>query len=87
MSWLTSFAIQAVVALLVAVAFDAALYFLPRKTSEPPAISHWIPWIGSAVSYGRNPCRFLMDCQKKVPFISPVTTRPCSSRATDNGHN
>ena len=37
-----------------------------KKRNEPPVVFHWLPFIGSAVSYGQEPIRFLSECQAKV---------------------
>lgn len=39
--------------------------FLPRRASEPPVVFHWIPFVGSAVTYGMDPVKFLESCRKK----------------------
>lgn len=36
---------------------------LPRPKSEPPLVFHWIPFLGNAVSYGIDPCKFYMRCR------------------------
>ncbi|KAI0058678.1 lanosterol 14-alpha-demethylase [Artomyces pyxidatus] len=38
---------------------------LPRDRSLPPEVFHWIPFFGSAASYGNDPINFLTSCQKK----------------------
>lgn len=38
--------------------------FFPN-TKEPPVVFHWLPWLGSAISYGRDPFKFLFACQKQ----------------------
>ncbi|KDR78832.1 hypothetical protein GALMADRAFT_244429 [Galerina marginata CBS 339.88] len=38
---------------------------VPRKATEPPTVFHWLPIIGSAISYGNDPLNFFFDCQKK----------------------
>lgn len=44
---------------------------LPRKKSEPPLVFHWIPFIGNAIAYGKDPYAFLTSCQKKVCPTQP----------------
>jgi len=39
---------------------------IPRKVSEPPTVFHWLPFFGSAASYGNDPLNFFFECQKKV---------------------
>ena len=39
---------------------------LLKKVDEPPVVFHWLPFIGSTVSYGIDPFKFLFQCQAKV---------------------
>lgn len=52
--------------LLLAVAINVLRQQIPRNKSEPPVIFHWIPFIGNAVSYGTDPCKFYKECRKQV---------------------
>ncbi|KAI5296089.1 Lanosterol 14-alpha-demethylase [Ascosphaera acerosa] len=36
-----------------------------KNPHEPPVVFHWLPIIGSTVTYGMNPFGFFEDCQKK----------------------
>ncbi|ESK93985.1 lanosterol 14-alpha-demethylase [Moniliophthora roreri MCA 2997] len=38
---------------------------IPRNKSEPPVVFHWLPIIGSAVSYGNDPVNFFFKCREK----------------------
>jgi len=38
--------------------------FFPNK-NEPPVVFHWIPWLGSALAYGRDPYKFLFAARAK----------------------
>ncbi|KAH9478634.1 Lanosterol 14-alpha demethylase [Psilocybe cubensis] len=38
---------------------------LPRRSTDPPVVFHWVPFIGSAIAYGNDPVKFLLDCQQK----------------------
>ncbi|PPQ94479.1 hypothetical protein CVT25_001112 [Psilocybe cyanescens] len=38
---------------------------IPRRATDPPTIFHWLPFIGSAISYGNDPLNFFFECQKK----------------------
>lgn len=31
----------------------------------PPIVFHWIPWLGSAVTYGKEPYKFLFAAQAR----------------------
>ncbi|CCF57563.1 hypothetical protein KAFR_0C05720 [Kazachstania africana CBS 2517] len=39
------------------------------RKDRPPLVFYWIPWVGSAVSYGTKPYEFFGDCQKKYGDI------------------
>ncbi|KAF7722785.1 Lanosterol 14-alpha-demethylase [Apophysomyces ossiformis] len=32
---------------------------MPRKSNTPPTVFHWIPYLGSAISFGKDPVGFL----------------------------
>lgn len=34
--------------------------------SKPPVVFHWVPFIGSAISYGNDPLNFFLSCREKV---------------------
>lgn len=36
---------------------------------EPPVVFHWIPFIGSTISYGIDPYKFFFACQEKYGDI------------------
>ncbi|KAF8071865.1 lanosterol 14-alpha-demethylase [Lyophyllum atratum] len=40
-------------------------FIAPRKATDPPVIFHWLPVVGSAVSYGNDPMSFLFACREK----------------------
>lgn len=37
-----------------------------KNPNEPPIVFHWIPIIGSTISYGMNPYKFFHESQAKV---------------------
>ena len=45
-----------------------------KNPNEPPIVFHWLPVIGSTVTYGTDPFRFFFDCQKKVGRLSSGLT-------------
>lgn len=45
-----------------------------KNPNEPPIVFHWLPVIGSTVTYGIDPFRFFFDCQKKVGRLSSGLT-------------
>lgn len=38
---------------------------LPRRSNLPPVVFHWVPIIGSAVTYGMDPYKFFFECREK----------------------
>ncbi|KAG5646950.1 hypothetical protein DXG03_001673 [Asterophora parasitica] len=38
---------------------------IPRRANEPPVIFHWLPIIGSAISYGNDPLNFFFAAREK----------------------
>lgn len=40
-----------------------------KNPNEPPVVFHWVPFIGSTISYGIDPYDFFFRCQKKVETI------------------
>ena len=47
-------------------AANTHLYQLPQDRSLPPVVFHYIPWFGSAASYGNDPVKFFFESQEKV---------------------
>ncbi len=45
-----------------------------KNPNEPPIVFHWLPVIGSTVTYGIDPFKFFSDCQKKVGKLPPDLT-------------
>lgn len=37
-----------------------------KNPNEPPVVFHYVPFIGSTVTYGIDPYKFYFDCQAKV---------------------
>ncbi|KAF5342001.1 hypothetical protein D9611_001447 [Ephemerocybe angulata] len=38
---------------------------IPRKATDPPVVFHWLPFVGSAISYGNDPLKFFFECREK----------------------
>ncbi|KDQ59347.1 hypothetical protein JAAARDRAFT_68830 [Jaapia argillacea MUCL 33604] len=51
-----------VIAVLVNVLWQLVV---PRDKSLPPLVFHWLPFIGSAPSYGNDPLTFFFKCREK----------------------
>ncbi len=45
-----------------------------KHPNEPPVVFHWLPIIGSTVTYGIDPFKFFSDCQAKVRWCDFI---PC----------
>lgn len=72
-------AVYAIGAFAIIVIANVIRQFLPRRKSEPPLVFHWVPFIGNAVAYGRDPCDFMMHCREKVPTTNYISL--CLSRS------
>ncbi|KAK3364714.1 cytochrome P450 51A [Lasiosphaeria hispida] len=55
------------------IVFNIVWQFLPRRKSEPPTVFHWFPFIGNAISYGTDPCDFMIKNRKKYGDIYSFT--------------
>lgn len=51
------------IAILINVAYQ--LLFRRWNKTQPPLVFHWIPFLGSTISYGIDPYKFFFDCQEK----------------------
>lgn len=51
---------------IVAVIFNVLGQLLVKDPNEPPIVFHWVPFIGSTVTYGIDPYRFFFSCREKV---------------------
>ena len=49
-----------------------------QNPNEPPVVFHWVPFLGSTITYGIDPVKFFSDCQQKVCYlasgVSPSTS-------------
>lgn len=70
-------ACAAVLGLLVAIVLNIAYQLFIRrwKTTEPPIVFHWVPFLGSTISYGIDPYKFFFACREKV-HSTPLKTGP-----------
>ena len=68
-AWSITAAVACILALAVLInVLQQAL--LPNPT-QPPLVFHWLPFIGSTVSYGIDPFKFIFRCQAKVRICVP----------------
>ncbi|KDQ19313.1 hypothetical protein BOTBODRAFT_27902 [Botryobasidium botryosum FD-172 SS1] len=49
----------------VAIALNVAQQFLPKDPNLPPVVFHWLPYVGSAISYGDDPLKFFFTNREK----------------------
>lgn len=54
----------AVLVLIVVLHVLSQLLF--KNPKEPPLVFHWVPFIGSTVTYGIDPYKFFFKCRAKV---------------------
>uniref|UniRef100_H2XZI0 Cytochrome P450 n=1 Tax=Ciona intestinalis TaxID=7719 RepID=H2XZI0_CIOIN len=50
-------------------------YFMNERNSragEPPLVSHWIPFIGSALDFGKAPLEYLQSLQKRLGDVFTI---------------
>lgn len=66
MEAISRFGQYAAVALVVLFVGNILRQLLPRNKTEPPAVFHWIPFVGNAVSYGMKPYDFFVANRAKV---------------------
>jgi hypothetical protein len=43
-----------------------SLQLVPRDPTLPPLVFHWLPWLGSTISYGDDPINFFFSSREKV---------------------
>jgi hypothetical protein len=74
----------------LAIVLNVLSQLLPvrRKGSEPPLVFHWVPFIGSTITYGIDPYKFFFNCREQVccclllysrllPLTLSITVRRC----------
>ncbi|PYH98808.1 Cyp51A [Aspergillus ellipticus CBS 707.79] len=62
----TTYAFAAAV---VAIVLNVLRQLLFRNKNEPPVVFHWIPFLGSTISYGIDPYAFFASCREKYGDI------------------
>lgn len=62
----------------LAIVLNVLSQLLPvrRKGSEPPLVFHWVPFIGSTITYGIDPYKFFFNCREQVRFPVQPALRP-----------
>lgn len=78
LSSLATIAFYGFIGLIVSVLVNACRQTFFHGKSEPPAVFHWIPYIGNAISYGMDPVAFFVKYRAQVCSIR-VPRRICMS--------
>lgn len=52
--------------IVLAIVLNVLKQLLFRNPTEPPIVFHWIPFIGSTITYGIDPYKFFFSCREKV---------------------
>lgn len=52
--------------IVLAIVLNVLHQLLFRNPNEPPVVSHWVPFIGSTITYGIDPYKFFFSCRQKV---------------------
>lgn len=70
--WFEITPVAVIVSLLVPVSvlLNVLHQVLLRTDSEPPIVFHWIPFLGSNITYGIDPPRFFQDNRAKIGLVS-----------------
>ncbi|KAF9888685.1 Lanosterol 14-alpha-demethylase [Aspergillus nanangensis] len=69
MSFLTLSCAYVSIALLVVIVLNVLRQLVFHNKSEPPVVFHWIPFLGSTISYGIDPYTFFDSCRQKYGDI------------------
>lgn len=52
--------------IVLAIVLNVVSQLIRKDPTQPPLVFHWVPIIGSTVSYGIDPYDFFFACQQKV---------------------
>ena len=55
--------------ILLIVALHWLSQYLFASKDEPPVVHHWLPFVGSAITYGQDPYAFFFRCREKVRVV------------------
>lgn len=66
----------------LAIVLNVLSQLLFRNPKEPPVVFHWVPVIGSTISYGIDPYKFFFNCRQKaceqlLPLLSQSQAELC----------
>lgn len=62
----------------LSVVVNVAQQLLFKNPNEPPVVFHWLPVIGSTVTYGMDPPRFFVENRAKVRPLPTLFASCCS---------
>jgi hypothetical protein len=69
----------------IAILWNTIRQIFLKNPHEPPLVFHWVPIIGSTVTYGIDPIKFFARCQAKVRYLTLLLLRYSSPlQYTDN---
>ena len=54
----------------LAIVVNVLQQLLVKNPNEPPIVFHWVPFIGSTITYGIDPYKFFFSAREKV---CPIT--------------
>ena len=57
----------------LAVLVNVLRQLLIRNPNEPPIVFHWVPFIGSTITYGIDPYNFFFSAREKVTLINAAS--------------
>lgn len=67
--------VVAVTVILLSIVLNVLSQLMFKNPNEPPLVFHWLPLIGSTVTYGMDPPRFFKENSKKVSQSPPAIVR------------
>lgn len=54
--------------IVLSIVINVLQQLLFKDPTKPPVVFHWVPIIGSTISYGIDPYKFFDDCKEKVSW-------------------
>jgi len=57
--------------IVLAIVLNVLQQLLLKNPNEPPIVFHWVPIIGSTITYGIDPYKFFFSCREKVRADAP----------------
>lgn len=61
----------------LAILINVLQQLLIKNPNEPPIVFHWIPFIGSTITYGIDPYKFFFSAREKVTWNNAVFKSGC----------